>query len=84
MPPRHTKSEFTSYLFPAWVMGGSSYEDHSGDAHAELAVGFGRKVKNLLDSEIYRDVFPQIELAGTLRLVVAGLRTKVVNTMLLV
>jgi hypothetical protein len=21
MPPRHTKSEFASYLFPAWVMG---------------------------------------------------------------
>ena len=21
MPPRHTKSEFASYLFPAWLMG---------------------------------------------------------------
>ena len=21
MPPRHTKSEFASYLFPAWMIG---------------------------------------------------------------
>ena len=64
MPPRHTKSEFASYLFPAWVMGRSPHTKIIQATHtAELAVGFGRKVKNLLDSEIYRDVFPEIELA---------------------
>jgi hypothetical protein len=31
---------------------------------AELAVGFGRKVKNLIDSEIYRDIFPDLALAS--------------------
>ena len=64
MPPRHTKSEFASYLFPAWVMGRNPHTKIIQATHtAELAVGFGRKVKNLLDSEIYRDVFPEIELA---------------------
>ena len=64
MPPRHTKSEFASYLFPAWVMGRDPHTKIIQATHtAELAVGFGRKVKNLLDSEIYRDVFPEIELA---------------------
>ena len=64
MPPRHTKSEFASYLFPAWVMGRVPYTKIIQATHtAELAVGFGRKVKNLLDSEIYRDVFPDMELA---------------------
>jgi len=64
MPPRHTKSEFASYLFPAWVMGRDPHTKIIQATHtAELAVGFGRKVKNLLDSDIYRDVFPKIELA---------------------
>ena len=64
MPPRHTKSEFASYLFPAWVMGQSPSTKIIQATHtAELAVGFGRKVKNLLDSDIYRDVFPDMELA---------------------
>ena len=64
MPPRHTKSEFASYLFPAWVMGRDPHTKIIQATHtAELAVGFGRKVKNLLDSEIYRDVFPDMELA---------------------
>ncbi len=64
MPPRHTKSEFASYLFPAWVMGQKPETKIIQATHtAELAVGFGRKVKNLLDSEIYRDVFPEIQLA---------------------
>ena len=64
MPPRHTKSEFASYLFPAWVMGQKPQTKIIQATHtAELAVGFGRKVKNLLDSDIYRDVFPDIQLA---------------------
>jgi len=64
MPPRHTKSEFASYLFPAWVMGQKPETKIIQATHtAELAVGFGRKVKNLIDSEVYRDVFPELALA---------------------
>ena len=43
MPPRHTKSEFASYLFPAWYLGKYPEKKIIQTAHtAELAVGFGR------------------------------------------
>ncbi len=64
MPPRHTKSEFASFLFPSWLMGKTPNKKIIQATHtAELAVGFGRKVKNLIDSDIYRDVFPDVKLA---------------------
>ena len=64
MPPRHTKSEFASYLFPAWLMGKRPDLKIIQATHtAELAVGFGRKVKNLIDSEDFRDIFPDVKLA---------------------
>ena len=64
MPPRHTKSEFASYLFPAWLMGKRPDLKIIQATHtAELAVGFGRKVKNLIDSDDFRDIFPDIKLA---------------------
>ncbi len=65
MPPRHTKSEFASYLFPTWLMGRNPTRKIIQATHtAELAVGFGRKVKNLIDSEEFRDVFPNVKLAS--------------------
>ena len=85
MPPRHTKSEFASYLFPTWLMGRDPTKKIIQATHtAELAVGFGRKVKNLIDSEDFRDVFPDVSLAGTRKRLVGGVRTRVVNTTLLV
>ena len=64
MPPRHTKSEFASYLFPAWLMGRDPSKKIIQATHtAELAVGFGRKVKNLIDDEQFREVFPDVRLA---------------------
>jgi predicted phage terminase large subunit-like protein len=64
MPPRHTKSEFASYLFPTWLMGRDPTKKIIQATHtAELAVGFGRKVKNLIDSEDFRDIFPNVKLA---------------------
>ena len=58
MPPRHTKSEFASYLLPAWMVGREPklkiiQATHTG----ELAVRFGRKAKNLIDSEDYAKIF---------------------------
>jgi len=58
MPPRHTKSEFASFLLPAWMVGRNPklkiiQATHTG----ELAVRFGRKAKTLIDSEDYRKVF---------------------------
>jgi len=55
MPPRHTKSEFASYLLPAWFLGRFPNKKVIQTSHtAELAVGFGRKVRNLVDQESYR------------------------------
>jgi predicted phage terminase large subunit-like protein len=63
MPPRHTKSEFASYLLPAWFLGkypGKKIIQCSNTA--ELAVGFGRKVRNLVDGETYAKIFPNVSL----------------------
>jgi predicted phage terminase large subunit-like protein len=63
MPPRHTKSEFASYLLPAWFLGKFPNKKIIETAHtAELAVGFGRKVRNLVDSEVYKSIFPNVGL----------------------
>lgn len=63
MPPRHTKSEFASYLLPAWYLGKFPNKKIIQCSNtAELAVGFGRKVRNLVDSEQYGKVFPNVSL----------------------
>ena len=58
MPPRHTKSEFASFLLPSWMVGRNPklkiiQATHTG----ELAVRFGRKAKHLIDSEDYKKIF---------------------------
>ena len=63
MPPRHTKSEFASFLFPAWMIGQNPrlkiiQATHTG----ELAIRFGRKVRNLMNTKEYRGVFPDVSL----------------------
>jgi hypothetical protein len=63
MPPRHTKSEFASYLLPAWFLGKYPQKKVIQTSHtAELAVGFGRKVRNLVDSDVYKSIFPGVGL----------------------
>jgi predicted phage terminase large subunit-like protein len=63
MPPRHTKSEFASYLLPAWFLGKYPNKKVIQSSNTgELAVGFGRKVRNLVDSENYKDIFPGLQL----------------------
>ena len=63
MPPRHTKSEFASYLLPAWFLGKFPHKKVIQTSHtAELAVGFGRKVRNLVDSDVYNDIFTGLAL----------------------
>ena len=63
MPPRHTKSEFASYLLPAWFLGKYPNKKVIQTSHtAELAVGFGRKVRNLVDSDPYKRLFPDVAL----------------------
>ena len=63
MPPRHTKSEFASFLLPSWIIGRDPKTKIIQTTHtAELAVNFGRKVRNLLDTQEYRNIFPDVRL----------------------
>ena len=63
MPPRHTKSEFASFMLPAWFLGKFPNKKIIQCSNtAELAVGFGRKVRNLVDSEAYARIFPNVSL----------------------
>ena len=63
MPPRHTKSEFASYLLPAWFLGNFPHKKIIQSSNTgELAVGFGRKVRNLVDQDVYTEIFPGVGL----------------------
>lgn len=63
MPPRHTKSEFASTFFPSFIMGKKPKMKIMQTTHTgELAVRFGRKVRNLMDQKEYKDVFPEVKL----------------------
>jgi len=58
MPPRHTKSEFSSFLLPAWMVGRKPDLKIIQTTHTtELALRFGRKAKTLIDSPEYQKVF---------------------------
>ena len=58
MPPRHTKSEFASYLLPAWMVGKNpKLKIIQSTNTTELSIRFGRKAKFLLDSPEYQEVF---------------------------
>ncbi|NDB61657.1 terminase, partial [bacterium] len=59
MPPRHTKSEFASFLLPAWMIGRRPKLKIIQSTHTtELAVRFGRKAKTLMDMPEYKEIFP--------------------------
>ena len=61
--PRHGKSELISYLAPAWFLGKYPHKKIIMASHtADLAVNFGRRVRNLVGSDAYKDVFPEVEL----------------------
>ncbi len=65
MPPRHTKSEFASVYFPSWIMGLKPDMKIMQTTHtADLSVRFGRKVRNLMDSDEYASIFPKVSLSA--------------------
>lgn len=65
MPPRHTKSEFASIYFPSWVMGLKPDMKIMQTTHtADLSINFGRKVRNLMDSDEYAKLFSNVSLAS--------------------
>jgi len=63
MPPRHTKSEFASYLFPAWMIGKFPHLKIMQVSHnAELSSRFGSKVRNLMEQKEYKQIFGDVKL----------------------
>jgi hypothetical protein len=63
MPPRHTKSEFASIYFPAWMIGKNPKMKLMQVSHnAELSGRFGAKVRNLIDSPEYKQIFGDVRL----------------------
>lgn len=59
MPPRFGKSETISYLFVAWYLGHNPSHHIIMVTHtADLSATFGRKVRDLLDSPLYQEIFP--------------------------
>ena len=64
IPPRHGKSQLVSIYFPAWYLGRNPDKQVMMVSHTtDLAVDFGRKVRNLINTDAYRDVFPTMALA---------------------
>jgi hypothetical protein len=62
--PRMGKVEFSSYLFPAYFLG--NFPDKKiimGTHTASLSDDFGRRVRNLIQSEEYAELFPGTQVA---------------------
>lgn len=64
VPPRHGKSEIASINFPAWYFGRNPTKSIIAVSYnGELAVGFGRKARNIVASREYQNIFGGITLA---------------------
>ena len=64
IPPRHGKSQLVSIMFPAWFLGRNPGKKVMMVSHTtDLAVDFGRKVRNLIATDAYKSIFPDVALA---------------------
>ena len=64
IPPRHGKSQLVSIYFPAWFLGRNPTKKVMMVSHTtDLAVDFGRKVRNLISLDDFKDIFPTVKLA---------------------
>ena len=65
IPPRHGKSQLVSIFFPAWYLGRNPNKKVMMVSHTtDLAVDFGRKVRNLISTPDYQAIFPTVKLAS--------------------
>ena len=65
MAPRFGKSQMISIYYPAWYLG--KHPDHKvivASHTADLAVDMARKVRNLMQTDEYRSIFPEVSIAG--------------------
>lgn len=64
IPPRHGKSQLVSIYFPAWFLGRNPNKKVMMVSHTtDLAVDFGRKVRNLIAEDAFHKLFPNVTLA---------------------
>ena len=64
VPPRHGKSQLTSIYYTAWYLGRNPGHKVMLVSHTtDLAVDFGRKVRNLIADAAYQEIFPETQLS---------------------
>lgn len=62
MPPRHGKSELASIRFPAWYLGRNPNNNIITCSYGQaLANEFGMKTRNLVQSDVYKNIFPEVQ-----------------------
>lgn len=65
MPPRHGKSELTSKRFPAWFLGRNPTKQLIAASYsAKLSDSFGRDVRNIVSSSLFKNIFPTVSLSS--------------------
>jgi predicted phage terminase large subunit-like protein len=63
--PRHGKSQLVSIYFAAWYIGRNPGHKIMLVSHTtDLAVDFGRKIRNIVATDRYKEVFPDVSLAS--------------------
>ena len=63
MPPRHGKTKLSSHLFPAWYVGRHPEKSIIVATYGEkFAWDHGRAVRDLIESPLYKQVFPRTRL----------------------
>lgn len=65
MPPRHGKSELTTRRIAAQILGVNPHANIACIAYSSsLANGFCKDVQRIIDSDTYREIFPNTTLQG--------------------
>jgi predicted phage terminase large subunit-like protein len=65
VPPRHGKSQLVSIYYAAWYLGRNPGHKVMLVSHTtDLAVDFGRKVRNIIASDDFKAIFPTVGLAA--------------------
>ena len=68
LPPRSSKSVICSKLFPAWYIGRHSNHEILSVSHSDqLASDFGRSVRDVVNSDIFKLIFPDVSLRSDVR-----------------
>ena len=63
MPPRHSKSTYSTVLFPSYYMARDPQRYvMSCSYNAELATGFGREIRQHVESKLTTQAFPDFQL----------------------